>query len=992
MCGRRAGFAFAALALVLAATPASAADISAGTMAAVSDLLSSVAPDRPPPGANPDIWRKAIEALKKEGLAGAARPAQPGDSRLLQSYGNALLLGPRAGEFRDQVGAVHDAVLSGDEGATAGAIGELYRSLGRPVPKDDALAKLVEAARRVGGTAPSETINHVIERPGYRIDIVDAPAARKTAVEVVIDDGPDGKPARVLFDGTTRTAAKPGGEGLERRTDAAPACAMDERAATALREKLNGEWHGPNGTTTISGSGGKIILVETNRSGRPLRYEGTYRLGRIDARHAIRHADDMDQALPADIRAQLAGMGLHFTLRLETCRDGQRLEGRWGSQHVTYNMFRQVERVHDPYDKPFVISRAGSAPDYQIVRLDVSYAAWEAAQAQLRARHSLAADDLKRAEERLRQENAAYNQRSTETNAALRAFAKAEQAREAAERAIVDYVPADAAKNDAYRALERRRVPLARRIDNLYDGIIAAADAGRPAAPAAFDNYDRMRAELDGIDRELARLDQALGFDDERQRLRKAATEAFVAMVRAEITLHGAAAVQDLARARENEADVAYFEAQQKLSAAEQELARFTSGAVRISGVTAEDGAILKYETVYWDPREVLAFLDREIPELERVLKRAAAARREARADFLDRQANASQLQNELADAIMTSAWAQAGVETAFNLYDVVEKTLEAGPIGAIGEGGKKLVEAVILGPPGFYEPAMAPELLTGDGGPFADIRKDVEVALKYSAKRGFKTGITGQGASLLVKKYIETRSTQTYMRLIDQAVQGSMETGYRIAGPSQAMKAVEAFEAMERARENFRKALKDGAFPRYADIAGKSLKETLKNAAKDPRTRKLGVAIAKDIAKGELKEQVGEWIEGSAMRAYIAAEAEARLATQIFLAAGSVYWEARDPYEARVAERREILRQYDPRNHMQIRRNERFPDGASILIVLRDGEGRPLSATNHAMTVTLGGRPPKETARDEFFFIFDAADLEHDGKGGVVLDISVER
>src|SRR5262249_33176359 len=96
-----------ALAAILLAPPAAAADIDARTMGAISDLLSSVSPERPPAGADAKAYGKAVEALRKAKLAGAARPAQPGDTALLDAYGRALLLGPRAKQFADQIGRVH---------------------------------------------------------------------------------------------------------------------------------------------------------------------------------------------------------------------------------------------------------------------------------------------------------------------------------------------------------------------------------------------------------------------------------------------------------------------------------------------------------------------------------------------------------------------------------------------------------------------------------------------------------------------------------------------------------------------------------------------------------------------------------------------------------------------------------------------------------------------------------------------------------------------
>jgi hypothetical protein len=75
----------------------------------------------------------------------------------------------------------------------------------------------------------------------------------------------------------------------------------------------------------------------------------------------------------------------------------------------------------------------------------------------------------------------------------------------------------------------------------------------------------------------------------------------------------------------------------------------------------------------------------------------------------------------------------------------------------------------------------------------------------------------------------------------------------------------------------------------------------------------------------------------------------------------------------------------------MQILRNQRFPDGADLLIVLRDGNGQPLTAVNHKVTMKLGGKPVEQVAADQFFFRIAASDLQHNGKGGVILDISVE-
>ena len=70
----------------------------------------------------------------------------------------------------------------------------------------------------------------------------------------------------------------------------------------------------------------------------------------------------------------------------------------------------------------------------------------------------------------------------------------------------------------------------------------------------------------------------------------------------------------------------------------------------------------------------------------------------------------------------------------------------------------------------------------------------------------------------------------------------------------------------------------------------------------------------------------------------------------------------------------------------------ERFKNGAEFLIVLRNLEDRPLSATNHSFTLTLDGTALKDQRKNEFYFVFDATNPDRDGIGGAVPDISVEK
>jgi hypothetical protein len=179
--------------------------------------------------------------------------------------------------------------------------------------------------------------------------------------------------------------------------------------------------------------------------------------------------------------------------------------------------------------------------------------------------------------------------------------------------------------------------------------------------------------------------------------------------------------------------------------------------------------------------------------------------------------------------------------------------------------------------------------------------------------------------------------------------------------------------------------------FRNFAGLTNFSFGQAFKKVLTSPQAGKLAHSVGRDLAKMATKKALAEWLEGVPMAEYLAAESEARILTQIFLAASGVYWEAYDPYNQRVQERREILRQYDAKNHMQILRDERFPEGADLLIVLRDEQQRPLSAAGHRVVVKLGGKPAQQIDTGAFFFRIAADDLQHDGKGGVALEISVE-
>ncbi len=213
-----------------------------------------------------------------------------------------------------------------------------------------------------------------------------------------------------------------------------------------------------------------------------------------------------------------------------------------------------------------------------------------------------------------------------------------------------------------------------------------------------------------------------------------------------------------------------------------------------------------------------------------------------------------------------------------------------------------------------------------------------------------------------------------------------------RIAGlKAKGARAVDAFEKMTAAREGFKKAVQEGLFRNFAGIAKKSFWETVKNVAKQPQVGKLAHSMGRDLAKMATKKALAEWLEGVPLADFLVAESESRIASWLFLAASTVYWESRDPNVSRVEERREVLRQYAPKNSMRIVKSEAFFEAADTLIVVRDKDGKPLPGVGHKVTVKLGGKIATRADQAQLSYLVTADTLTHDGKGGVALEVVVE-
>jgi hypothetical protein len=341
---------------------ASAQDVDARTMAFLHDLASPQV--QLPAGTDPAGLAAVRDALRAERLLSEQRVATV-DAGVVDQYSRALVLGNRGPQFVPQIGKVRDAVLRRDRGEIEQAIGDLYQAAGRQRPTGEAMTRLVQA---VGGAAgsegPPQSVRRRFEKPGSVVEITEAKRAGLFLVDVTTKDAA-GQPARTVMIGEQSSQANARGSDLEQRVVPKTVCTINQAQAAAMRPRLNGDWSdGAGNNWRIEGAGDSITLRSRSSLGSTLNYSGSFRLGRIEARHAIRSASDVEATLPGWVRAGLAGWSptLYFVVRLDACAGADTLVGTWQSQHVTYSpSFQTISQVHDPYELRLTLKRAAPA-------------------------------------------------------------------------------------------------------------------------------------------------------------------------------------------------------------------------------------------------------------------------------------------------------------------------------------------------------------------------------------------------------------------------------------------------------------------------------------------------------------------------------------------------------------------------------------------------------------------------------------------------------
>lgn len=304
-----------------------------------------------------------MDIIRKEKLLVESRPRTP-STGLLTALGKAIGVGSQATKAPEEMSALRDAAGRGDEDATTKAIGDVYKRLGWKSPEAEAMAKLRQASvAAVAGKVPAPA-SFERKATDYTVTVVNDRAQAAAEINVVMNAGPDGKPARLVLDGKLET--KPNLDGSDLETHAQPDSVKTYDAAdlAKVRTSLNGRWIDQDGDAwEISGNGSTIVLLHKRTAGER-KYQGTVEFRDVQAAFSITSAEHLSESLPASVRQQLAGMGLDFRLRLKFDDTANRLRGVWISRNVTYTRGTQkVERVHDPYDAALTLKRAKRRQD-----------------------------------------------------------------------------------------------------------------------------------------------------------------------------------------------------------------------------------------------------------------------------------------------------------------------------------------------------------------------------------------------------------------------------------------------------------------------------------------------------------------------------------------------------------------------------------------------------------------------------------------------------
>jgi hypothetical protein len=338
------------------------ADLSALFGAVTHDITVPYADDKyVPEEKNRSAYEKARQILRDENILKTARPLLGPVPKLSEAYGKALSLG--TGTTRvlvlPEIAELHGIAVGGDRKAIRQQIHIIYEKIGRKDPTDNAMEKLVDAVRDASGTGGDANEEFSIKKPEYEVHSKYSPTLGKVATEVT--GKANDSPFRAVFEGEIKAA--PASNGKDMELSAKPAekpRIIDAKESERLAPLIAGDWmDNENNLWKVELNGSSITLTTMGMRQHPVVYKGKYELGAISAQHNVDDPDDIKDDLPAAVKGELASR-YHppYIVHLEVPQEADKLTGTWTSSHVTYSgMTQSVSSIHDPWDKPLVLTR-----------------------------------------------------------------------------------------------------------------------------------------------------------------------------------------------------------------------------------------------------------------------------------------------------------------------------------------------------------------------------------------------------------------------------------------------------------------------------------------------------------------------------------------------------------------------------------------------------------------------------------------------------------
>jgi len=742
-----------------------------------------------------------------------------------------------------------------------------------------------------------------------------------------------------------------------------------------------------NGTWT-STTGDKMRIYEVRQQGDSVmftaedeNFTGQLSGASLDLSDTL-NEKTVNSKLPDWVRKLLIGQPVYIRGTLNP--DGHTIDAKLIGKKERWEVTGNEKKITGVEDTTTSLPLVREPIRYYIADMKLDYAGWKEYVDKVRERLNTANQHLIVADAEFDSAKKALDNEQITLGGLKQHLEKINQAQQQAGQKASKCTPDEAQKTSAYRDAQkalRDATNKAETARQLYEA--NKLEPGKPVTVSAKTTSDYFQKKYEEAQAEVARQEAHLkqvmddmGFTREVEAAR-AQFEAFKPKVAAAQKAYDqqaakVAAAQDSATKAQATFAAASKEFSEALAA--QKLVQGTP-IPRFSDVRVASGPSVKYHAEFWSPDEALRKLDPQIWEAADRLERMNGRRYEAKAEFLARHAEAQEAGEAWANAIMTSAYLQAGVETCSYGIDMV-KAAKGGPVGVIAELAKKVTEAAMFGSIEFYEPDI-------------ELKKDwedpAETLLPDDILR-----TTGKG---IVKNPVNGN--------IIEAAAFTFEKNHNI-------RVIEELTAARANNETLREAEKQlqESLERYEEAKGALLwKLEPKDPFLDPKKydkwknwKKNGGDLAKDIAKDlaadELKKIIGEYFEGEAAREYLIKEGTAAAAAKIFLMASTRYWKSYDTYQTLVALRSEVLKLYDPKKGANIDPPEWFRRGQDLSVELKPlvstgaeaGGGGP----SPNLKVTIGGRPLRAGAGTYRFLIDSAEKLKHDGNGGVQLEIQL--